>query len=414
MLAANIRLTQIPGWNRGARACPHGEYGVKDVFGYKGASERLLGWEAMDMKHLLQAAGVAALMCAIPAWAAAKEQAGAGASAGGVKAGVEAWERRDYVAAVKLWRPLANAGDPDAQFNLGQAYKLGWGVPLDLPVATEWFRKASAQGHLRAEDNYGLLLFRSGKRAEALPYVQKSAARGEPRAQYILGTALFNGENIGKDWVRAYAMMTRAVASGLPQATTSLALMDQYIPLKDRQEGTRLSAELEKQERSNMLAATTMPSQPGLSATAAGNQAAPAPTSVRNGKPKPMLPTDLPPSSVASAPAIQPTPPAPAAVAPVKPTTPAKPAAPEIRTAAAPADGAWRVQLGAFSDEAKARSLWTNLLTRVKGLDAYQPYLLKDTAITRLQAGPLTSQAAALKLCASVRAAKADCIVKQR
>src|SRR3546814_1986725 len=69
-----------------------------------------------------------------------------------------------------------------------------------------------------------------------MPLIEKSAARGEPRAQYILGTALFNGENIGKDWKRAYATMTRANNAGLPQAAKSLSLMNQYIPLKDRQE----------------------------------------------------------------------------------------------------------------------------------------------------------------------------------
>ena len=354
------------------------------------------------MKFLVSAIGSMCLASAMPLAAQVKN------SAADVKAGVEAWERADYATAVAKWRPAANAGDPDAQFNLGQAYKLGWGVPMDLPVAAEWFRKAAAQGHIRAEDNYGLLLFRSGKRVEAMPYIQKSAARGEPRAQYILGTALFNGENVQKDWVRAYAMMTRAVAQGLPQATTSLSLMDQYIPMEQRQQATKLAADLEKQERSNALAATPMPPQPST---------APAPS----GKPKPILPTDLPPSAVASAPMVQPVPapaPAPAPAAPAKPVEkPAPPKAqapkPAIKTAALPA-GNWRIQLGAFSDEAKARTLWTNLLTRVKGLDAYQPYLVKENAVTRLQAGPLASQAAALKLCTTVRKAAADCIVKQR
>src|SRR3546814_7047697 len=92
-----------------------------------------------------------------------------------------------------------------------------------------------------------------------MPLIQKSAARGEPRAQYILGTALFNREKIGKDWKRAYATMTRANNAGLPQAAKSLSLMNQYIPLKDRQEAIKLAAQLERQERSNMLAATQMP-----------------------------------------------------------------------------------------------------------------------------------------------------------
>jgi len=347
------------------------------------------------MKYRIPAIGLALLACSVPAGAQGKKD-----SAAEVKAGVDAWERADYAAAVKKWRPLAAAGDADAQFNLGQAYKLGWGVPMDLPVATEWFRKAAAQGHIRAEDNYGLLLFRAGKQAQAMPFIQKSAVRGEPRAQYILGTALFNGEHMEKDWVRAYAMMTRAVASGLPQATNSLALMDQYMPLEQRQEGTRLAAQLEQQERSNMLAATPMPPQP------APKPATPAPPA-RSGKPAPIKPADLPPSTVAAVATVQP------ALAAPEPATPAPVKSQPVKTASLP-EGNWRIQLGAFSDRAKADRLWSDLLSRVKGLNAYQSYLETDKAITRLQAGPLTSQAAALKLCEAVRAAKADCIVKQR
>ena len=134
-----------------------------------------------------------------------------------VKTGVDAWTQGDYVKAVNDWRPLANAGDADAQFNLGQAYKLGRGVPMDVPIALEWFRKASEQGHLRAEDNYGLLLFQQNRREEALPYIRKSAERGEARSQYILGTALFNGEFVTKDWVQAYALMTALRLPGFPR-----------------------------------------------------------------------------------------------------------------------------------------------------------------------------------------------------
>ena len=43
------------------------------------------------------------------------------AAAPDVKAGVDAWSRGDFQAAVAEWRPLAIAGDPDAQFNMGQA-----------------------------------------------------------------------------------------------------------------------------------------------------------------------------------------------------------------------------------------------------------------------------------------------------
>ena len=38
-----------------------------------------------------------------------------------VKAGVDAWAKGDFPRAITEWRPLAIAGDPDAQFNLAQA-----------------------------------------------------------------------------------------------------------------------------------------------------------------------------------------------------------------------------------------------------------------------------------------------------
>jgi hypothetical protein len=45
--------------------------------------------------------------------------------------------------AVAIWRPLAEKGDADAAFNLGQAYRLGRGVPLDLAQAQSWFDRAA-------------------------------------------------------------------------------------------------------------------------------------------------------------------------------------------------------------------------------------------------------------------------------
>ena len=65
-----------------------------------------------------------------------------------VKDGVDAWSRGEYRKAVEEWRPAAIAGDADAQFNLGQAYKLGRGVPVDMAMAESWYRKAALQGQV--------------------------------------------------------------------------------------------------------------------------------------------------------------------------------------------------------------------------------------------------------------------------
>jgi uncharacterized protein len=305
----------------------------------------------------------------------------------GTKEGVEAWQRGDYAAAVKEWRPLAISGDADAQFNLAQAYKLGRGVPVDLKQAEDWYRKAALKGHRQAEDNYGLVMFQNGKRQDAMPWIEKSAARGEARAQYVLGTALFNGDLLGKDWVRAYALMTRASSAGLPQASKTLAQMDQYIPLDQRQKGTALARELE-----------TAAMRPQV------------PTEIAQAEVPPSRPARGPGTSYpAPGETVRPTPARPVQARPA----PARPAPTPVKQAAAPApakDGGWRIQLGAFSEHGRAKALWTSLSRNVSGLSARQPYLVKAGAVTKLQAGPFASKAQADSQCAAVKATGQACL----
>lgn len=309
-----------------------------------------------------------------------------------VKSGVDAWSRGDYPAAIKEWRPLAINGDADAQFNLGQAYKLGRGVPVDFKLAEGWYRKAAEQGHFQAEDNLGLILFQNGDRPKAMPYIEKSAVRGEPRAQYVLATALFNGDLAKKDWVRAYALMTRASASGLSQASASLAQMDQFIPLEQRQKGLAMARDIEAASQRPQFAQ------------------APAPSVKR----PPRAPE--PPIRVEEIPASTPEPAMakkavevaavekPETIKP-KPVTKALPPAP-----AAINGPAWRVQLGAFGDQGNARALWGQLQGRVAALGNLQPYYVKAGSVMRLQAGPITGKAAAERVCASVKATGQACL----
>ncbi len=320
-----------------------------------------------------------------------------------VKAGVDAWGRGDFQTAINEWRGPAANGDADAQFNLGQAYKLGRGVPQDLKQAEAWYKKAADQGHLQANDNYGLILFQNNRRSEALPYLQASAQRGEPRAQYVLGTGHFNGDFVEKDWIKAYALMTRASAQQLPQATSNLAQMDRFIPIEDRRRAIELAGQMEQDEKRVKTA------QLG------GLRPAPSTGSVQTAQ--------LPPSR----PAIPDPTPAPGPITPGVTYAPAPTAAPApapTPTAAAPVataapvqavvSGDWRVQLGAFSDENKAKNLWNSLEGRVSALTGLQPYLVKAGGITRLQAGPFATKAQAESMCSSIKAAGNDCITKKR
>jgi cell division septation protein DedD len=276
-----------------------------------------------------------------------------------VKAGVDAYNRGDYAGAMQAWRPAAEKGDPDAQYNVGQIYKLGRGVPVDMVEAEKWYRLAALQGHELGEANYGMMLFENGKREAAVPWLERAVAHGEPRAQYLLGVMLFNGDGVARNWVRAYALMLRASAGGLDAATRTLAQMDQHIPAPDRQQAQALAQRYAKETRA---AAVPVPK------SAPTRQAAPAPA-----------PVSLPhaaKSAVAAAPSTR-------------------------------ATGSWRLQLGAFATPGNAERLWGQVRTRFPGR---QPFYPKSGQLTRLLIGPFPSQAEAEKACGAIK----PCVAVQR
>ena len=49
----------------------------------------------------------------------------------GFDEGVAAYDRGDYATALEEWRPIAEQGNADAQYNLGNMYYNGRGVPQD-------------------------------------------------------------------------------------------------------------------------------------------------------------------------------------------------------------------------------------------------------------------------------------------
>jgi hypothetical protein len=63
----------------------------------------------------------------------------------------------DYQTAVKLWRPLAEKGVVNAQFNLGQMYRHSDGVAKDYNEALKWYRKAAEQGDKESQFNLGTM-----------------------------------------------------------------------------------------------------------------------------------------------------------------------------------------------------------------------------------------------------------------
>ena len=79
------------------------------------------------------------------------------ALAGPFEDGQAAYASGDYQAAVQIWRPLAERGDPRAEYMLGLAFNLGRGVPRSDATAVVWYRKAAEQGVAAAQANLGAM-----------------------------------------------------------------------------------------------------------------------------------------------------------------------------------------------------------------------------------------------------------------
>ena len=369
-----------------------------------------------------------------------------------VKAGVDAWSAGDYARAVAEWREPAAKGDPDALFNMAQAYRLGRGVAVDLKKAQALYAQAAAKGHLKAADNYGLLLFQEGKRREAIPYIEAAAGRGDPRAQYLLGIAHFNGDLVPKDWERAYALLTLANGAGLPQARPALQQMDEYVPLAQRQAAQSLAIKMRQDAdatRASQMAAADL----AADVPAETQVASAAPSVLPNQRPpQPVESVAVPPSrpevpavtqaqaAVAEAmratgtespahagadfamhtPAAAPKPVARAIPRPAEAASPSASApkaapkpAPQPTPKPAPAvqqNGPWKVQLGAFSVAANADKLWSRIGGRGV-LSGKAKITVPAGRLTRLLAGGWPTSAAAQSACNALKAAGQGCIV---
>ncbi|MEO0642284.1 MAG: SPOR domain-containing protein [Pseudomonadota bacterium] len=297
-----------------------------------------------------------------------------------VKRGVDAWSAGDFDTAVSEWRGPAQNGDADALFNLAQAYRLGRGVTADISRARQLYAEAAQKGHVKAADNYGLLLFQQGEQKTAMPLIRAAAERGDPRAQYVLGLAHFNADYAERDWVRAYALLTLAQGSGLPQASGALAQMDKYVPMEQRQQAQLLAREIEveagKRRAAELAAAELAKGNPTTNTVqpvpARAAQAAPPPAAVS--------------ASVSERVAALPEP---------RPVTRA---------------GAWGVQLGAFGVAANAERLWIKLADN-PALAGTKKALVPAGGVTRLRAMGFYSRADASRACEQLEAQGQACLV---
>lgn len=71
--------------------------------------------------------------------------------------GIAAFDRKDYNKAMEILKPLALAGNSEAQCLVGNMYHLGLGVDVDISEAIAWYTKSSDQGYGVASNNLGAI-----------------------------------------------------------------------------------------------------------------------------------------------------------------------------------------------------------------------------------------------------------------
>jgi len=74
-----------------------------------------------------------------------------------MKSAAGAYERKDFAAAIAVWRPLAEQGNAEAETLLGAMYWRGEGVPRDHAAAAQWYLRAAKKGYARAQNDIGFM-----------------------------------------------------------------------------------------------------------------------------------------------------------------------------------------------------------------------------------------------------------------
>ena len=129
-------------------------------------------------------------------------------------------------------RTRANAGDTDAQYNLGFMYANGEGVPQDDAEARVWYRRAGKQGHAEAQRNLGEM-WANGRGVpedfgEAAAWYRRAAEQGDADSQFNLGVMYDTGEGVPHDFGEAAKWYRKAAEQGHAVAQYNLAFAYAY------------------------------------------------------------------------------------------------------------------------------------------------------------------------------------------
>ena len=143
--------------------------------------------------------------------------------------GMEHYDNKDYVEAVKWIREAAEHNLAQAQNRLGLMYELGIGVTKDYQQAVKWYRKAAEQGLAKAQNNLGVMYLQgqgiTQNGLEAAKWFHKAAEQENVNAQTNLGMMYFEGRSVTQNYQEAAKWYRKAAKQGDVRAQNNLGGM---------------------------------------------------------------------------------------------------------------------------------------------------------------------------------------------
>lgn len=116
----------------------------------------------------------------------------------------------------------AAGGDVEAMLDLGLAYSVGMGTPIDRVATVKWISLAATKGNERAQYVYGQILqrgqFATKDAKEAVRWFRLAAAQGNADAELSLAEAYRQGEGVESNEQEFLRWLKRAADQGHPIA----------------------------------------------------------------------------------------------------------------------------------------------------------------------------------------------------
>ena len=142
--------------------------------------------------------------------------------------GERALREGEYAQAWMILKPLAQAGDPRAQHDIGLMLAHGLGMPRSEREAAKWLERAANQGNIISMTRLGWMYYHGiGVERDlslAHAYSLQAAKAGDPWAQCNVGFAYFQGAGVARDLASAVSWYRRSAEQGFALCQRNLGL----------------------------------------------------------------------------------------------------------------------------------------------------------------------------------------------